>query len=239
VVVRVRHLLAAGLGLCASHLTSAQEPGRLGLDGSSPSANQNNPSANQQMANELVRHRNQSGRLRNYRIDLVCRNGVVEVNGSVADQTQRDEALRLIQGFPGVDRVHDRLTLADGSVRQAQAGQLPPPLKEGAVENPQPGAKGGMPEPMPTFSALSPGLNEVAPPRMPPHAWPTYAPYNNFSRVAYPTAYPYNAWPFIGPVYPFPKVPLGWRSVKLEFEDGHWWYGKVGNPHDWWRLRYW
>ena len=84
-----------------------------------------------------------------------------------------------------------------------------------------------------------PSPYDLNPPRMPPYSWPTYAPYNNFSRVAYPEAYPYNAWPFIGPIYPFPKVPLGWRSVKLEWDDGHWWYSKLQCKHDWWRLRYW
>ena len=74
---------------------------------------------------------------------------------------------------------------------------------------------------------------------MPPFAWPSYSPYPNFSRVAVPEAYPYNAWPYIGPVYPFPKVPLGWRSVKLEFEDGYWWFSRVATKYDWWRLRYW
>ena len=34
---------------------------------------------------------------------------------------------------------------------------------------------------------------------MPPYAWPTYAPYDNFSRVATPLAYPYNSFPYIGP----------------------------------------
>jgi hypothetical protein len=76
-------------------------------------------------------------------------------------------------------------------------------------------------------------------PPLPPYAWPTYAAYNNYSRVAYPTLYPYQAWPFIGPIYPFPKIPPGWRSIKLEWFDGYWWYGKVANPHDWWRIRYW
>jgi hypothetical protein len=51
--------------------------------------------------------------------------------------------------------------------------------------------------------------------------------------------YPYQSWPFIGPMYPFPKVPLGWRSIKLTWEDGHWWYARVGSGHDWWRIRYW
>ena len=79
----------------------------------------------------------------------------------------------------------------------------------------------------------------AVPPKMPPYAWPTYAPYNNYSRVAYPEAYPYNAWPFIGPPYPFPKVPLGWRSVKLEWDDGYWWYSRTASKYDWWKLRYW
>jgi hypothetical protein len=51
--------------------------------------------------------------------------------------------------------------------------------------------------------------------------------------------YPYEAWPFIGPFYPFPRVPLGWRSVTLTWQDGHWWYGKNATGHDWWRVRYW
>ena len=46
----------------------------------------------------------------------------------------------------------------------------------------------------------------------------------------YPQTYPYNAFPFIGPFYPFPKVPLGWRKVVLEWEDGHWYYGKLVQP---------
>ncbi len=64
------------------------------------------------------------------------------------------------------------------------------------------------------------------------------APYNNYSRVAYPTTYPYEAFPFIGPMYPFPKIPLGWRSVSLTWEDGCWWYGRKATGHDWWRIRY-
>ena len=84
-----------------------------------------------------------------------------------------------------------------------------------------------------------PSPYDLIPPKMPPYAWPTYAPYNNYSRVAYPQAYPYEAFPFIGPLYPFPKVPLGWRSVKLEWDDGFWWYSKVACKYDWWRLRFW
>ena len=80
---------------------------------------------------------------------------------------------------------------------------------------------------------------DMVPPNMPPYAWPTYAPYNNVSRVGYPQAYPYNAFPFIGPYYPFPKVPLGWRKVTLEWDDGHWYMGRNSTPHDYWRVKFW
>ena len=82
-------------------------------------------------------------------------------------------------------------------------------------------------------------LPDMQAPPLPPYAWPTYAPYNNVSRVAYPQAYPYNAFPFIGPYYPFPKVPLGWRKVTLEWEDGHWYLGRNSAPHDYWRVKFW
>ena len=44
-------------------------------------------------------------------------------------------------------------------------------------------------------------------PGQPNYAWPSYAPYPNFSAVGYPTAYPWQAWPNIGPFYPYPEVP--------------------------------
>ena len=57
----------------------------------------------------------------------------------------------------------------------------------------------------------------------PNYAWPSYAPYPNFSAVGYPTAYPWQAWPNIGPFYPYPEVPLDWRAVTLRWDDGIWW----------------
>ena len=79
----------------------------------------------------------------------------------------------------------------------------------------------GEPLPLNGMPAMAPV--DPAGPRLPPYAWPTYAPYNNFARVGYPQSYPYNAFPYIGPFYPFPKVPLGWRKVSLEWDDG-WWF---------------
>lgn len=107
-------------------------------------------------------------------------------------------------------------------------GALPP----GAIPGP-----GG--EPIPIATTPIPGPHDANPPRLPPYAWPTYAPYNNYSRVAYPEFYPPHAFPFIGPFYPFPHPPLGWRKVQLEWVDGHWWYKRLPTKHDWWRLKYW
>jgi hypothetical protein len=197
-------------------------------------------SPNQQMADSIAQNLNQSGRLRHYSIDVTFEDGVVELTGTVADQAQREEAVRLVQGIAGVDLVRDRLTVAD-AVTQAQVAQIPPPVLPPPVPGSDaPRAPGAtLPEPTPIFQAPPAGPFDLNTPKMPPYAWPTYAPYNNFSRVAYPLAYPYNAFPFIGPCYPFPKIPPGWRSVKLEWEDGHWWFSTHQTKYDLWRLRYW
>jgi hypothetical protein len=60
-------------------------------------------------------------------------------------------------------------------------------------------------------------------PHMPGYAWPSYAAYPNYAAVTYPKQYSPTAWPYIGPFYPYPQVPLGWRKVTLEWDDG-WWF---------------
>jgi hypothetical protein len=205
------------------------------------------PSPSQQLATAIADQLRASGRLRHYAVDVAVRGGVAELTGSVADQAQRDEVLRIVQGVPGVERVVDHLTVAGGArpvhAVEEPAQQAPPPsrLPDALPNRAAPNGQAGetLPEPRPLVQGPPPGPYDLAPPRMPPYAWPTYAPYNNFSRVAYPLAYPYNSWPFIGPVYPFPKVPLGWRAVKLEWQDGYWWFSMVGHPYNWWRMRYW
>ncbi|WP_231943814.1 BON domain-containing protein [Aeoliella mucimassa] len=57
---------------------------------------------------------------------------------------------------------------------------------------------------------------------MPGYAWPSYAAYPNYAAVTYPKQYSPTAWPYIGPFYPYPQVPLGWRKVTLEWDDGWW-----------------
>ncbi len=57
---------------------------------------------------------------------------------------------------------------------------------------------------------------------LPNYAWPSYAAHNNYAAVTYPKQYSPTAWPYIGPFYPYPQVPLGWRKVTLEWDDGWW-----------------
>lgn len=58
--------------------------------------------------------------------------------------------------------------------------------------------------------------------QLPNYAWPAYAPHPNYASVQYPKQYSPTAWPYIGPFYPYPQVPLGWRKVSLEWDDGWW-----------------
>jgi hypothetical protein len=250
-----------GLALLYGGVARAEEPPRLGLPSAKPLPV---PAVDdsQRLADAIASHLRQSGQLRHYRIDVAVHGGDVELTGSVVDQTQREEVLRLVQGVPGVVCVIDHITLTVGNpIVRAQAegegadlprklpppagdkGRLPAPLPDhSGAPAPATGPEGdrrAIAEPAPVFRTPIAGNLSLNPPRMPPYAWPSYAPYNNFSRVAEPKAYPYNAWPFIGPPYPFPKIPVGWRKIKLEWDDGYWWYGRVGTPCDWWKIRYW
>ncbi len=59
-------------------------------------------------------------------------------------------------------------------------------------------------------------------PQLPGYAWPSYAASSNYAALTYPKQYSASAWPYIGPFYPYPQVPLGWRKVTLEWDDGWW-----------------
>jgi hypothetical protein len=190
--------------------------------------------------------------------DINCTGGVVELTGTVASKghaTEIEKRVKSVKGVRGVKNalvVSARPAMPTGIMQTAAAAPgepLSPPaarpaplpgtmLPPGATMLP-PGVAGPVSgEPTPVAGG-GPATYDLNPPKMPSYAWPTYAPYNNYSRVAYPSLYPYSAWPFIGPFYPFPKVPLGWRKVTLEWEDGHWFYSKNAAPHDYWRVRYW
>lgn len=252
-----RPLMALAAGLWIACPVLAQEPPPIHVDAARTVELRPVLSHNQKIANAIAEQFRQSAQLRHYRIDVTFQDGTAVLDGRVADLAQREQAVRLTHSVAGVACVNDRLVLVgSGPVSQVQGVtptpvQAPPPMSAPApgakdlvpvplpAPTPLPGAAAAGPqEPMP-ISMGNPSFYDLNPPRMPPYAWPTYAPYNNYSRVAYPQQYPYNSWPFIGPCYPFPQVPLGWRKVSLTWEDGYWWYARHMTGHDWWHLRYW
>jgi len=84
----------------------------------------------------------------------------------------------------------------------------------------------GMQQPVPAYGVSMGSHGQAArfdQPHLPGYAWPSYAAYPNYAAVSYPRQYSPSAWPYIGPFYPYPQVPLGWRRVTLEWDDGWWW----------------
>jgi hypothetical protein len=94
---------------------------------------------------------------------------------------------------------------------------------QGAVPGPGPAEVQGAPVPMHIpGSTIGMAPARYDHPHMPGYAWPSYASYPNYAAVTYPKQYSPTAWPYIGPFYPYPQVPLGWRKVTLEWDDGWW-----------------
>jgi osmotically-inducible protein OsmY len=132
---------------------------------------------------------------------------------------------------------------ADYGVDGLVDGQMVPgsmQISEGGMGMPQGGmpmgAMGGGPgmgRPMP-MGGSGVGMPAVpvrgGGPNMPNYAWPSYAANPNYAALQYPTQYSPTAWPYIGPFYPYPQVPLGWRRVSLEWDDG-WWFLDFDERH--------
>lgn len=228
VTLKLPYRLAAAAGLCLASLGYAQQPQTR------MSAPQAAVSADQKIADAVASKIAGMPSLSGLTIQVACEKGVVEVSGVVGDASQHSAVVHAARSTKGVAQVRDAVKVS--GVQQVKAPQeqlgAPAPVVGGG-----PAGMGMGVDPMPVNGG--PGGYALAPPTMPPYAWPTYAPYNNYSRVAYPNEYPQSAFPYIGPMYPFPKVPLGYRAIKLEWEDGHWWYGRTAVNRDWWTVRYW
>lgn len=222
--------------------------------------------ADQQLADAIATKLAQASNIAGYQVEVSCVNGAVELTGSVASAQQQSEVSKLVASIKGVKKLDNKLSIRQdvkpvqavetvtGPVGNLPAHVMPGGPNSGPMGGPMGGPPVGMPmqgmpygggqggygsDPTPVHMPPTAGLYDGGPPKMPPYAWPTYAPYNNYSRVGYPTEYPANAFPYIGPFYPFPKVPLGFRAIKLEWEDGHWYYGRTATTRDWWKVRYW
>ncbi len=131
--------------------------------------------------------------------------------GPVVDGQMVPGSMRVVEGGP----VNGGM--ADGGYAGGGEGG------SGGYASGGPGYSGG---PMPmggTGVGMPPIPGRGDGPNMPNYAWPSYAASPNVAAVQYPTQYSPTAWPYIGPFYPYPQVPLGWRRVSLEWDDGWWW----------------
>ncbi len=140
----------------------------------------------------------------------------------------------MAQGGPGmIPGVADG-QVVPGSIRYSEGGQgVPPGVGPGSYGPMAGGPGGGLGAPMPMGGAgvgMPPVPMRGNGPNMPNYAWPSYASYPNYAGLQYPTQYSPTAWPYIGPFYPYPQVPLGWRRVSLEWDDG-WWFLDFDDRH--------
>ena len=189
-----------------------------------------------------------AGTLRGFELDVSTVNGDVWLKGKVANSSQKSHVLDIARRVEGVARVIDDISIKDSSVRpvsnteQAPAlmpvpqGSSMPMVGTAAPATPQAFAPSGLTSahlgggyvagtPVPMNGAgleYGVGAPRYDQPNMPSYAWPSYAAHPNYAAVTYPKQYSPSAWPYIGPFYPYPQVPLGWRKVTLEWDDGLW-----------------
>jgi len=202
---------------------------------------------NQTMADSVATALRSSRALATTRIEIEAQGGLVTLSGVAASPELKNEAIDRARRVAGVAGIIDQLQVSDSTVQPVQyvpqqvamghhggfghggyaggevIGGGPIGLEEGVVGAPVAGGFVNDGGPLPEGPAGLAGGGAGAVQNAPNHAWPSYAPYPNFSAVGYPTAYPWQAWPNIGPFYPYPEVPLDWRAVTLRWDDGIWW----------------
>jgi osmotically-inducible protein OsmY len=128
---------------------------------------------------------------------------LVNVGGN---QTQPQQQLQMQQMVQPVSN-QMRMPMAFAPARPVNYMQMQP---------------GGQPAPMMGGHGVGVAPARYDHPQLPGYAWPSYAAHPNYGAVTYPKQYSAQAWPYIGPFYPYPQVPLGWRKVTLEWDDGWW-----------------
>ncbi len=209
---------------------------------------------NQATANQIAYALRDSG-VSGYDIEISYKNGVASLAGVVGTPEQREYVSSVVSRVPGVQNVDNQLQV-NQPVMQTAAYQPALVPSEAPADGGQPGPGGypgaghpgpygmvppgpGGPAPIappPTMGHPGPGpVNPVYnQPYLPDHAWPTYAAYPNYGAVTYPKQYSASAFPYIGPFYPYPQVPMGWRSSTLEWDDGEWQLKFSPQTDRWW-----
>lgn len=215
--------------------------------------------SNQQVAQAVANGLSKAG-LAKYDIEVRFKKGIVSLIGDVGNPMEALKAQEVAYANGHVNQVVNKLTAggltADELLSQMQQGQggvqpagYMPPMPQGQA--PQYGPRGpiqpagamGMGAPMGAPAPAAGGSQVMYNgPNLPNHAWPSYAPYDNYAAVTYPSQYDASAFPYIGPFYPYPQVPMGWRDARLQWDDGSWnlsfnsrtdrWWWFL-NPHNW------
>ena len=178
-----------------------------------------------------------SGKLKGFQLDVSTEQGQLVLDGRVANKTQKNLVIDAARRVRGVVRVVDKIQVGSAQVRTVSTGNgitHPQPVPAPAMSS-MPVAAQPMPRPINAQMASAPmtpvpmnattyggGAPRYDQPNMPGYAWPSYAAHPNYAAVTYPKQYSPSAWPYIGPFYPYPQVPLGWRKVALEWDDGLW-----------------
>ena len=204
------------------------------------------------MAQRVARNLKESGQLQNYRVNVRYENGIAWLSGTVTSGHQAQKAIDVTLATQGVEQVMNYLEIVppEGPIGRSSdlrlaSGPTPAAASMLRAEPAGPSAARGMPRPMgpagvqqaghrakmnaafatpggyiPSGGAQSVSYDHAS---MPGYAWPSTAAHPNYAAVSYPRQYSPAAWPYIGPFYPYPQVPLGWRKVTLEWDDG-WWF---------------
>jgi len=198
---------------------------------------------NQQVAQRIANAVGSAG-LSGYDVEIRYKAGVASLIGDVGSQQEAMRAEQAARSVAGVNDVLNRLTVNGRPIAQ-QAGM---PQQAMPAGYPTMMPQGGTPAMMASQGQMAGAPAQTAghllhnQPNVPSYAWPSYAYYDNYAQVTYPQAYDASAWPYIGPFYPYPQVPMEWRSAELEWDDGYWqlnfnsrtdrWWWFL-NPHNW------
>lgn len=162
-----------------------------------------------------------------YAIEIRYNAGVATLIGDVSTLQQRQAAGATVSQINGVKSVNNQLRVAGPVTQTGYNPQMAQGMGMQQQYAPQMMPAGYSQPGMMADPSMPPSPSGYAPtsfnnPQLPGHAWPAYAQYPNSAAVSYPTQYSASAFPYIGPFYPYPQVPMGWREVSLEWDDGYW-----------------
>jgi hypothetical protein len=255
--------LTPGIAVAGALDSPQLKPGYGSATAGARTAKKTKADANQELAEKIAKSM-RNAKLSGYDIDIDVREGVAILDGFVISSEQRKAATKAARSVPGVKAVNNRLRLAEPASKprpEQSAVELPRTQstsraarqvgyqpgndrpasvqQAAAYESAAVGTMGQMPSTPAGAPVYGPPMGQAShamynQPNLPDNAWPTYAQYPNYAAVSYPSQYSASAWPYIGPFYPYPQVPLGWRKVTLEWDDGLWNLNFRSRTDRWW-----